>query len=129
MANLKATDEEWAKLEELERAERVATEYGRAVDDLLFRTVRDLAEARAGLRRNEKRISDADVRANQDHWRQEHLIQRIEQTALWIQEDHLKRVPAHKKRLVRSVEKGCDACALILELAKYVAHQKREIAR
>jgi succinate dehydrogenase/fumarate reductase flavoprotein subunit len=129
MANLKATEEEWGKLEEVERAESVATEYGRVVDDLLYRTVRDLAEARAGLRRNEKRISDAEVKLNRAHWNERRLVDHLKVAVDAIHETHFKTRPRHKRSTVTAALEGCALCKFLLAVEKDVQEFGRELAR
>lgn len=129
MANLKATDEEWAKLDDAQRAEAYATERGRVVEDLLHRCIGEVAESRAGLKRGEKRISEAEMKAHRLHWDVRRLVDRLTLALQWIQADHMKRFPRHKRSTGAAAHKGCKACQLALAIAKDVEDLGKELAR
>ena len=130
MENLKATQEERYRIEEAQRNERVAIERGRQVEDLLHRCIGDVADARATLHSSEKRVLDAERKSLEAYWKARRLVDRLTAVRNWIQNDHLKKFPKHKRSVAEAaVNQQCSACLLYIGLQDELARCEKELPR
>lgn len=128
MANLKV-DEQAAEIDDLKRQERYAVERGRAVDDILHRTIGELAEARTDRFRTQANLEAASVQLNRAHWNERRLVEHLTAAIDMIRDDHLKRLPRHRKSPAAAAHRGCKACQLLLRIEKDVQDFGKELAR
>ena len=128
MANLKPAD----VVEDPARSSRHSDwglERAGVLDDILHRTIGELAGTRVELKRMREEAIAESNKLNRAHWNERRLVEHLKASIDMIHDDHLKRRPRHKKSPSAAAHHGCKACQLLLRIEKDVQDFGKELAR